>query len=286
MSIERVTSELFRLRTLMVNVYLVRDRTANGWVLIDAGLPGYQGTIRRFVESVAGGAPRAILLTHGHFDHVGALPGLARDWGVPIYVHPLELPYVTGEEKYPPPNPLAGGSQSLMSPLFSRGPFDFGDLVHALPPDGEVPWLDGWRWMATPGHTRGHVSFIRDEDRVVVAGDAVITTRQESTINVMVQREIVARPPAYFTPDWDAAGRSVRAIADYEPDLLATGHGHPMRGAQMRIELHDLADHFEDHIPAVRESPAIVAPALLTAMGVGAAVGVGMIVRNARQRRG
>jgi glyoxylase-like metal-dependent hydrolase (beta-lactamase superfamily II) len=285
MSFERVTSGLFRLRTFMVNVYLVRDRDAAGWVLIDAGVPGYKGTIRRFVESVVGRPPRAILLTHGHFDHVGALPGLAREWGVPIYAHPLELPHVTGQEKYPPPNPLAGGSQSLLSPLYSRGPSDFGTLVHALPENGEVPWLKEWRWMATPGHTRGHVSFVRDEDRVIVAGDAVVTTRQESTIDVMTQREVVSRPPAYFTPDWETAGRSVRAIAAWEPELLATGHGRPMRGPEMRRQLHDLADHFEDEIPAVRESPAIVAPALLAAMGVGAAVGVGLIVRSARQRR-
>lgn len=283
MSNEPVTSGLYRLRTLMVNVYLARGED-DGWVLIDAGLPGYRGAIRRFVESV-GRPPRAILLTHGHFDHVGALPGLARDWGVPIYVHPLELPYVTGQHKYPPPNPLAGGTQSLMSPLYSRGPNDFGSLVHALPPDGAVPWLDGWRWIATPGHTPGHVSFVREQDRVIVAGDAVITTHQESTIDVMLQRKVVSRPPGYFTPDWDEAGRSVRAIAALEPEVLATGHGRPMRGPDMRRELHELADHFEEYIPAVRESPAMVTPALLAAMGVGAAVGVGLIVRNAQRRR-
>jgi len=269
----------------MVNVYLARDRDAAGWVLIDAGLPGFKGAIRQFVQSVAGRPPRAIVLTHGHFDHVGALPGLAREWGVPIYAHPLELPFVTGEAKYPPPNPLAGGSQSLLSPLYSRGPYDFGKLVNALPPGGEVPWLTEWRWIATPGHTPGHVSLVRDQDRVIVAGDAVVTTRQESTVNVMLQRKVVSRPPAYFTPDWDSAEQSVRTIAALEPEVLATGHGHPMRGPEMRRELHDLADHFEEEIPAIRESPAIVAPALLAAMGVGAAVGMGLIVRTARQRR-
>ena len=52
MSNEPVTSGLYRLRTLMVNVYLARGED-DGWVLIDAGLPGYRGAIRRFVESVA-----------------------------------------------------------------------------------------------------------------------------------------------------------------------------------------------------------------------------------------
>jgi glyoxylase-like metal-dependent hydrolase (beta-lactamase superfamily II) len=129
------------------------------------------------------------------------------------------------------------------------------------------------------------VSFLREDDRVVVAGDAVVTTRQESTLNVLLQREVVSRPPAYFTPDWDAAGRSVRVIAAFEPEVLATGHGRPMCGPSMRRELHDLADRFDEAIPAIREAPAAAGPAVLTAMGVGAAVGIGLMVRTARQRR-
>ena len=44
--------------------------------------------------------------------------------------------------------------------------------VQALPEDGSVPFLDEWMWIATPGHTPGHISLFRDDGRVLVAGDA------------------------------------------------------------------------------------------------------------------
>ena len=96
MKAERVAPDVFRLRTLMVNVYFIRDAASGEWVLVDTGMPGFAGAIRREAERLFGTRPRAILLTHGHMDHVGAVRQLARTWGVPVYAHPLELPYLTG----------------------------------------------------------------------------------------------------------------------------------------------------------------------------------------------
>ncbi len=91
--------------------------------LVDTGLRGSAGRIRRAAERLFNPPPLAILLTHGHFDHVGGLPQLARDWGVPVYAHPLEMPYLTGVSPYPPPDPtVGGGTQSWLSPLYPRGP--------------------------------------------------------------------------------------------------------------------------------------------------------------------
>ena len=47
-----------------------------------------------------------------------------------------------------------------MSLLFPKGPFDFGDRMRALPDDGTVPGASDWRWLATPGHSPGHVAFV------------------------------------------------------------------------------------------------------------------------------
>jgi glyoxylase-like metal-dependent hydrolase (beta-lactamase superfamily II) len=161
-----VVQGVHRLRTLIVNVYLVAG--ADRWVLIDTGVAGTQSRIRDAAARLFGHdrRPAAILLTHGHFDHVGALPQLAEEWDVPIYVHPLELPYVTGRAKYPRANPAAGGGViSLISPLFPRGPYDFGSRVRVLPDDGSVPGLAGWRWIHTPGIHQAtcHFSAIRIE---------------------------------------------------------------------------------------------------------------------------
>src|SRR4051812_19286098 len=62
---------------------------SDDWVLIDAGMPGTGGAIVDAVENRFGEKrpPIAIVLTHGHFDHVGALGHLAELWSVPIYAH-------------------------------------------------------------------------------------------------------------------------------------------------------------------------------------------------------
>ena len=90
--------------------------------------------------------------------------------------------------------------------------------------------MPGWRAVYTPGHTAGHVSIWREHDRTLIAGDAVVTTKQESLLAVMAQRPELHGPPAYFTQDWERAAQSVRTIAALEPEVLATGHGIVMRG--------------------------------------------------------
>src|SRR5690349_16272931 len=68
------------------------------WVLIGAGGPGAAGLVQRAAAARIGpdARPAAIILTHGHFDHAGALDELAERWDAPIYAHELEEPYLTG----------------------------------------------------------------------------------------------------------------------------------------------------------------------------------------------
>jgi glyoxylase-like metal-dependent hydrolase (beta-lactamase superfamily II) len=115
-----------------------------------------------------------------------------------------------------------------------------------LPDDGSIPNMPDWRWIHTPGHAPGHVSLWREADRVLIAGDAVITTGQESAYEVMVQEFEMHGPPRYFTPDWSDAGRSVEVLAQLEPDLLITGHGAPAAGPGMQEALLRLARDFAE----------------------------------------
>ena len=234
--LERVAPDVSGLRIIFVNVFGVRDFDGS-WCLIDAGLHLSHEYIRDWAKREFGAVPpKAILLTHGHFDHIGALQTLLEQWrDVPVYVHERELPFVVGEQKYPPPDPTVGGGiMPFLSPTFPRGPYDFSRHLRTYRADSSIAELQGWRWIDTPGHTPGHVSFFRESDRTLLVGDAFCTTNQQSLFaaNIMQTPELTG-PPAYFTPDWDQAKASVEKLAALKPKIIAPGHGKPM---------HDIAD--------------------------------------------
>ena len=256
----------------IVNVYLIGRPGAGdrGWTLIDAGMPGMTAQIARAAARRFGTAarPAAILLTHGHFDHVSALKELAERWDAPVYAHPRELPYLTGRSSYPPPDPTVGGGlMTRLSVLFPRGPLDLGARTRALPDDGGVPNLPGWRTIPTPGHAPGHVSFFREADRLLIAGDAFVTTKQESFVAALLKPIAIQGPPAYFTPDWVAARRSVEALDALHPASAGTGHGRPLVGAQLDEALGHLARDFY-HLAVPKRGRYVAQPAVADERGV------------------
>lgn len=245
---QEVLSDLYCYTVQIVNIAMVGQPNESSFVLVDAGMPHsapaiIKETEKRFGENCR---PKAIILTHGHFDHIGAVIELIEHWDIPVYAHQLELPFLTGEKNYPEPDAtVEGGMVAKLSPYFPNEAIQLGNRVQALPEDGSVPHMSGFRWVHTPGHSPGHVSFFRDEDRALIAGDAFITVKQDALYKVFTQEQEINGPPRYLTTDWEAARESVQKLAALKPDTAIVGHGVPMKGDDLTQSLDKLVNEFD-----------------------------------------
>ncbi|SHF72559.1 MBL fold metallo-hydrolase [Ornithinibacillus halophilus] len=232
----------------IVNLCLVGNPQSGDFVLVDTGMPNSANEIITEVEERfgEGSQPKAIVLTHGHFDHVGSIIELIDRWNIPVYAHELEIPFLTGKQKYPEPDgSVEGGMVAKMSPLFPNEPINLGNHIEALPSDGKIPHLPEFKWIHTPGHSPGHVSLFRESDRTLITGDAFVTVRQEYLYKVMTQEKEISGPPRYLTTDWKAAKESVIKLKELNPSVAVTGHGVPMTGDELTTNLEKLVNEFD-----------------------------------------
>ena len=128
-----------------VNCYLIREEQSKTCVVVDPG--GHPNKVLKYLED-KGLTLEAILLTHGHFDHVGAVKELAETTGCKVYLHSDDLTL--------PENYTAG-------PLYYTHNYDEGDVL-------ELAGLT-IRVMHTPGHTEGSVCLVVDD--VIFSGDTL-----------------------------------------------------------------------------------------------------------------
>ena len=244
-----VAPHVFGMKDSFVNIYMIASKKApEEWVLVDAGLKWSCRKIKKMAAMIFGkdSKPQCIILTHGHFDHVGSAQTLAEEWDVPVFAHFLERPYLSGRSSYPPPDSTVGGGLlASLAFLYPKKPIDITNRLSLLPENGMVPNLPDWKYLHTPGHAPGHISLFREEDRVLIAGDALVTTNQESVLSVMTQKRELNGPPKYFTNDWEAAFRSAKQLADLEPSVIAAGHGKPMSGPSLQEDLAELVEYFD-----------------------------------------
>jgi len=136
---------MFTVGPLQENCYLVRREGSDRALLIDPG--DEAGKLRSAMEQL-GTEPEAILLTHTHFDHIGAVAPLARATGAPVYCPREELP-------------VLADPSAFFGAMF--GPVEGWEAEHAID-GGQRLALAGFDVdvVATPGHSPGHVTFVLD----------------------------------------------------------------------------------------------------------------------------
>lgn len=147
----------FTLGPVQENSYLVRQQDGNSAVIFD---PGDEAP--RLIEAIdrLGVRLEAILLTHTHFDHVGAVAPLARHFGAPVYCPELEREVLLDVNRYVP------------WPGF--GPFENHD-PEQLVSGGERISLAGLDFdvVFTPGHSPGHVTWALADGSGLFSGDVL-----------------------------------------------------------------------------------------------------------------
>ena len=159
------------------NCFLVRQEGSDRAVIVD---PGEEAP--RLLQAIEqwGVTLDAILLTHTHFDHVGAVAPVAKATGAPVYCPQLERPVLADIMRYVP------------WPGF--GPFESYEADHLLA-GGEKLELAGFDIdvIFTPGHSPGHVSYsISDEQKVFPGHMGLTTLGRERATNPFLH-EIAAR---------------------------------------------------------------------------------------------
>jgi glyoxylase-like metal-dependent hydrolase (beta-lactamase superfamily II) len=191
-----------------------------GLALVDTGGPGSGAKIEKALaennwtpEDI-----KHILITHGHYDHIGDLEALVQNSGATVWAHRLEAPVIRGTQKVvlPPDTSLnvfwrfvkgSAQGQTQQAGVVHR------ELQGASNLEVVRPKL---RAVFLPGHTPGQLGYYLEDSRTLFGGDCCM--------NILGLRV----PLAAFTTDMREAKRSVAVAAKLEPNNLVVGHGEPI----------------------------------------------------------
>lgn len=230
-----------------VNTYLIDDDT--GVTLVDAGLPRMWPMVVEALHA-RGRTPadvQGLVLTHGHFDHVGFAARIQREWGTPIFVHAADKELAAHPYRYRPQSnrflyPLAHprsvpiiARMGLAGALNVKGVTEVGLWSGSEPlelPGRPIP-------LHTPGHTDGHCGLHLPDRDTLITGDALVTL---DPYTGKKGPQIVA---SAATADTSVAMASLDTFLGTDAQVALPGHGEPWTGgiAEAVDRAHAVGEH-------------------------------------------
>lgn len=207
-----------------VNCYLVEEE--DGLTLIDAALPYCAKGIVTTAANI--GKPiTKIVLTHAHEDHVGALDALKEILpDIPVYISIRDNRIMNGD--------LSLDQKEDQTPIKGGVPKKLRTRANLLLKEGEL--VGSLAAIETPGHTPGSMAFFDTRTHALIAGDAFQT---RGGIAVAGEIKPLFPFPAFGTWSKKTALDSAKKLVEYQPKLLAVGHGelteNPVKAMQQAI---------------------------------------------------
>jgi glyoxylase-like metal-dependent hydrolase (beta-lactamase superfamily II) len=210
-----------------VNFYVVED--GGRLTIVDAGHPTSWRVLLRFLAELgrSPGDIEAIVLTHGHFDHVGFAERARRRLGVEVWAPVADVGLARNPWRYPHERSRAlhALTHPRFVPVFAAMGAAGALLVRGVEKlrsydDGERLDVPGSpRVIATPGHTPGHCALMLDERGALLAGDAIVSWNPYTG---RTGPQIVSRAA---TGASDQALQSLEPLAATGAPVVLTGHG-------------------------------------------------------------
>lgn len=197
-------------RSVLVWSYLLLD--GRDVIAIDSGLGPHGSWIKSWFRRT-GRDPKdlkAILLTHGHVDHVGCAASLQRWSGAPIFLHPADQDLSLGRFKGPWPSKRLAMVEQSSNLMFWIRRFR---INYELVDNDRLDWAGGIRVIHLPGHTAGQVGLYSERDRILFAADAVLSRGKS-----------VFFPHRIFNQDDLLARTCVFRLADLNADWVYPAH--------------------------------------------------------------